>query len=55
MNNDERTFYTLSLLIAEIEKQALATDAYLETEFTPEELKEQLNKQAEQKTTISED
>tara|TARA_Y100000592_G_scaffold42114_1_gene66935 strand:+ start:2156 stop:2506 length:351 start_codon:yes stop_codon:yes gene_type:complete len=55
MDNDERTFYTLSLLIGEIEKQAIETDAYLETEFTPEQLKEQLTKQAEQKPTTSED
>ena len=47
MNNNERTFYTLSLLVGEIQKQALETKAFIETEFTEKELMEQAQNKSE--------
>lgn len=40
----ERAFYTLTLLVGEIEKQAVENDAYFEKEIDPEKFKEDLEK-----------
>jgi len=42
LNDKERTFYTLTLLIGEIEKQAIEKDAYVEKDIDIEALKEEL-------------
>lgn len=42
MSEKERLFYTLTLLVGEIEKQALDAKAFTEKEYTEEELKKQL-------------
>lgn len=46
MNDMERTFYTLTLLVGEIEKQASETKSFIEKEMSEEELKKALSKQA---------
>lgn len=46
MTDEERTFYTLTLLIGEIEKQGVETNAFIEKEMSEEALKEALTKQA---------
>ncbi len=46
MTDEERTFYTLTLLIGEIEKQGAETNAFVEKEMSEEALKEALTKQA---------
>jgi len=43
MNDGERTFYTLSLLVGEIEKQATLKDAFIEKDKTVDELKSEMN------------
>lgn len=43
MSEQERNFYTLTLLVGEIEKQALETDSFIEKEYSEEELKEKLS------------
>ena len=45
MNDTERTFYTLTLLVGEIEKQASETKSFIEKEMSEEDLKKALNKQ----------
>jgi len=40
----ERVFYTLTLLVGEIEKQAVEKNAYIEKEIDPEKLKAELEK-----------
>lgn len=52
MNDAERTFYTLTLLVGEIEKQATETKSFIEKEMSEEELAKALNKSA---TNSSED
>ena len=52
MNDMERTFYTLTLLIGEIEKQAFETESFIEKEMSHEELHKALTKKA---TNSSED
>ncbi len=47
MNETERNFYVLTLLVSEIEKQAQENDAFIETEYSEKELKEQLEKIAD--------
>tara|TARA_B110000858_G_C17408275_1_gene295549 strand:+ start:150 stop:482 length:333 start_codon:yes stop_codon:yes gene_type:complete len=44
MSDKERIFYTLTLLIGEIEKQAADTDQLQEKEIDVEKLKSELNK-----------
>ena len=44
MSDKERIFYTLTLLIGEIEKQATDTDQLQEKEIDVEKLKSELNK-----------
>jgi len=44
MNDAERTFYTLTLLIGEIEKQATETKSFIEKEMSEEELAKVLTK-----------
>lgn len=46
MNDVERTFYTLTLLVGEIEKQAFETKSFIEKEMSKEELHKALNKKA---------
>ena len=43
MTDKERTFYTLTLLVGEIEKQALANNAFIEKDMSIEDLKKQLD------------
>ena len=43
MSEQERNFYTLTLLVGEIEKQALETNSFIEKEYSEEELKEKLS------------
>ncbi len=38
MNEAERTFYTLTLLVGEIEKQALENDAFIEKDISEKDL-----------------
>jgi len=47
LNDKERAFYTLTLLIGEIEKQALENDAFEEKEIDVEKLKANLKKSEE--------
>jgi hypothetical protein len=42
MNDKERLFYTLSLLIGEIEKQALETDSFIEKNVDIKDIKKDL-------------
>ena len=42
MTDKERLFYTLSLLVGEIEKQGLAQDAFVDKELNVEDLKKEL-------------
>jgi len=44
MSDNERLFYTLTLLVGEIEKQALENDAFIEKELDVEKVKEDLDK-----------
>ena len=44
MSEQERNFYTLTLLVGEIEKQALENDAFIEKELDVEKVKEELDK-----------
>jgi len=44
LNDKERAFYTLTLLVGEIEKQAVENNAYVEKEIDPEKIKEELEK-----------
>jgi len=46
MTDKERLFYTLTLLVGEIEKQALENNAFDEKELDLATLKEELNKKA---------
>jgi hypothetical protein len=46
MDNTERTFYTLTLLVGEIEKQASETKSFIEKEMSEEELSKALSKSA---------
>jgi hypothetical protein len=46
MDNTERTFYTLTLLVGEIEKQASETKSFIEKEMSEEELAKALSKSA---------
>jgi len=43
MSEQERNFYTLTLLVGEIEKQALENNSFIEKEYSEEELKEKLS------------
>lgn len=43
MSEQERNFYTLTLLVGEIEKQAIQNNAFIEKEYSQEELKEKLS------------
>jgi len=47
LDDKQRTFYTLSLLVGEIEKQALENEAYVEKEIDPDKLKQDLEKAEE--------
>ena len=42
MNDKERTFYTLTLLVGEIEKQAVETKSYIEKEINVDQLKKDI-------------
>jgi hypothetical protein len=42
MDDTERLFYTLSLLVGEIEKQGLETESFIEKELDIETLKKDL-------------
>jgi len=42
MTDKERLFYTLTLLVGEIEKQALSNNAFIEKELDLETLKQEL-------------
>jgi|19_taG_2_1085344.scaffolds.fasta_scaffold89178_2 hypothetical protein len=44
LDDSQRTFYTLTLLVGEIEKQALENDAFVEKEIDPKEIKKELEK-----------
>jgi len=52
MTDSERTFYTFTLLVGEIEKQATETKSFIEKEMSEEELAKALSKSA---TNSSED
>lgn len=43
MSEQERNFYTLTLLVGEIEKQAVENNLFEEKEYSQEELKEKLS------------
>jgi len=43
LNEEERTFYTLTLLIGEIEKQALENDMFIEKDIDSKSLKDSLD------------
>lgn len=43
MSEQERNFYTLTLLVGEIEKQAIENNAFVEKEYSQEELKAKLS------------
>lgn len=47
MNDKERSFYTLTLLVGEIEKQAIENNAFIEKEIDPEQMKQDLQKAEE--------
>tara|TARA_R110000822_G_scaffold177989_2_gene317954 strand:- start:60 stop:401 length:342 start_codon:yes stop_codon:yes gene_type:complete len=47
MTDKERIFYSLTLLIGEVEKQAETNDLFIEKEISVEELKEALSKAVE--------
>jgi len=47
MNDKERSFYTLTLLVGEIEKQAIENNAFIEKEIDPEQIKQDLEKDDE--------
>ena len=47
MNDKERAFYTLTLLVGEIEKQALETKSYIEKEINVDQLKKDVEKSSE--------
>ena len=47
MDNTERTFYTLTLLVGEIEKQAVEKNAYDEKEIDLSKLKQDAEKSNE--------
>tara|TARA_R110000803_G_scaffold18556_2_gene49351 strand:- start:120 stop:455 length:336 start_codon:yes stop_codon:yes gene_type:complete len=42
MTDKERTFYTITLLVGEIEKQAVETNSFIEKEHSLEDLKKDL-------------
>tara|TARA_R100001443_G_scaffold97836_1_gene104759 strand:- start:522 stop:866 length:345 start_codon:yes stop_codon:yes gene_type:complete len=44
LDDKQRAFYTLTLLVGEIEKQAIANDAFIEKEVDVEKLKAELKK-----------
>lgn len=44
LDDKQRAFYTLTLLVGEIEKQAIANDAFIEKEIDVEKLKADLKK-----------
>ena len=44
MDDTERLFYTLTLLVGEIEKQALEHDAFIEKDVDIDAMKEELSK-----------
>ena len=46
MSNEERTFYTLTLLVGEIEKKASETESFIEKEMSEEALREAITKKA---------
>ena len=46
MNDKEKAFYTLTLLVGEIEKQASETKSFIEKEMSEEELAKALSKSA---------
>ena len=47
LNDKERAFYTLTLLVGEIEKQAIENNAFIEKEIDVEKLKADLKKAEE--------
>jgi len=43
MTDEERTFYTLTLLVGEIEKQAIETKSFIEKDISEDDLKKALD------------
>jgi len=55
MNDKERMFYTFTLLIGEVEKQAKDKDLFIDKELALTDLKEALSKATEVKPKSNED
>ena len=51
MNDKERMFYTFTLLIGEVEKQAKDKDLFIDKELSVNELKEALSKAVEEQNS----
>jgi|TARA_R110000851_G_scaffold268549_1_gene421271 hypothetical protein len=50
MNDEERTFYTLSLLVGEIEKQAIETNSFIEKDISEKDLADAVALRASKKS-----